>query len=187
MIISIIAVVILLFLSAFFSGSETALTGASQAFVIDQEKNSRNPKAKLLNKLFNKRDNLIITTLVGSNLSNTLATSLSTSVLISLFGKEGVAYATIIMTFLVLVYTDMLPKSYAVRHANKMALLVARPISFFVKLFSPAVWFLQFIVNYTFKLAGASNPDTASSDSLAEVRGAIYMYNGKEAMQEKLC
>ncbi len=185
MIIATIAVVILLFLSAFFSGSETALTGASQAFIVDQEKSARNPKAKLLNKLFNKRDNLIITTLVGSNLSNTLATSLSTSVLISLFGQEGVAYATIIMTFLVLVYTDMLPKSYAVRHANKMALLVARPISFFVKLFSPAVWFLQFIVNYTFKLAGASNPDTASSDSLAEVRGAIYMYNGKEAMQEK--
>ncbi len=185
MIISIVAVVILLMLSAFFSGSETALTGASQAFVIDQEKNAHNPRAKLLNRLFQKRDNLIITTLVGSNLSNTLATSLSTSVLISLFGREGVAYATIIMTFLVLVYTDMLPKSYAVRNANKMALLVASPINFFVRLFSPAVWFLQFIVNYTFKLAGANKNSSSATDSLAEVRGAIYMYDGNDALQEK--
>lgn len=94
MIVSIAAVIAFLLLSAFFSGSETALTGASQAFMLDQEKNEHNPKAKTINRLFKHRDKLIITTLLGSNLFNTMATSLATSVLISLFGSEGVAYAT---------------------------------------------------------------------------------------------
>lgn len=185
MIISAIAVVLLLFLSAFFSGSETALTGASQAFITDQEKNGRNPRARLVNRLFKRRDNLIITTLLGSNLSNTLATSLSTSVLIGLFGSEGVAYATVIMTFLVLIYTDMLPKSYAVRNANKTALLVAPVINIFVKIFSPVVWCLQKIVHLTFRLFGLRQSDSSSHDALAEVRGAIYMYDGKEGRQEQ--
>ena len=185
MIISAIAVLFLLFLSAFFSGSETALTGASQAFITDQEKNGRNPRARLVNRLFKRRDNLIITTLLGSNLSNTLATSLSTGVLIGLFGNEGVAYATIIMTFLVLIYTDMLPKSYAVRHANTMALIVAPWVNIFVKIFAPVVWILQKIVHLTFRPFGIKHEEDTKGGSLAEVRGAIYMYNDKEGRQEQ--
>ncbi len=185
MIISTIAVVLLLILSAFFSGSETALTGASHAFITDQEKNGHNPNARLINRLFNRKDNLIITTLLGSNLSNTLATALSTSILIGLFGNEGVAYATIIMTVLVLIYTDMLPKSYAVSNANKTALLVAPIINVFVKLFSPLVWILLKIVHLTFRLFGLNQEAVSAQDSLAEVRGAIYMYNGKEGRQEQ--
>lgn len=186
MIIAIIAVLFLLLLSAFFSGSETALTGASQAFMLDQEKNEHNPKAKTINKLFRHRDNLIITTLLGSNLSNTLATSLSTSVLIGLFGNEGVAYATIIMTFLVLIYTDMLPKSYSVKNANKVALFVAPLINLMVKIFAPFVWILQKIVHFTFKVFGLNKEQCANDDcGLSEIRGAIYMYDGKGMEQEK--
>ncbi len=185
MIISTIAVVLLLVLSAFFSGSETALTGASQAFITDQEKNGHDPKAELVNRLFKHKDNLIITTLLGSNLSNTLATALSTSVLIGLFGNEGVAYATIIMTVLVLIYTDMLPKSYAVRNSNKMALFVAPLVNVFVKLFAPLVWLLTKVVQLTFKVFGLNPENQTSKDGLAEVRGAIYMYNGAEGRQEQ--
>lgn len=185
MIISVIAVVVLLLLSAFFSGSETALTGASSAFITDQDKNRNNPRAKLVGRLFERKDNLIITTLLGSNLSNTLATSLSTSVLIGMFGREGVAYATVIMTLLVLIYTDMLPKSYAVRNANKMALLVAPLVNLFVKLFSPVVWILQKIVHLTFRIFGLRESGVSGEDALAEVRGAIYMYDGKEGRQER--
>lgn len=185
MIPSIIAVFVLLLLSAFFSGSETALTGASSAFMLDKDKNEHNKKARLINHLFQRRDNLIITTLLGSNLSNTLATSISTSILISLFGQEGIAYATIIMTFLVLIYTDMLPKSYAVRNANHVALFVAPLIKFFVTLFSPLVWFLQKIMQLTFKLFRINKNNCADGNcDFSEVRGAIYMYNGKALEQE---
>ena len=186
MIFSLIPVVVLLGLSAFFSGSETALTGASEAFMVDQEKNGHNPRARIITKLFKNRDKLIITTLIGSNLSNTLATSLSTSVLIALFGSEGVAYATIIMTFLVLIYTDMLPKTYAVSHANRMALAVAPFIRFFVKLFGPFAWLLQKIVSLTFRLFNSRGNACQDNDcGLSEIRGAIYMYQGQEAAQEK--
>ncbi len=186
MIISTIAVLIFLLLSAFFSGSETALTGASEAFMHDKDKKEHNSRAKIINKLFKQRDKLIITTLLGSNLFNTLATSLATSVLIGLFGYEGVAYATIVMTFLVLVYTDMLPKSYSVKHANKVALAVAPMVKFWVYFFSPITYLLQKIVHLTFKIFKLPFNDTNNDEStISEIRGAIYMYNGEQKKEEK--
>ena len=186
MIISTIAVLIFLLLSAFFSGSETALTGASEAFMLDKDKKEHNSRAKIINKLFKQRDKLIITTLLGSNLFNTLATSLATSVLIGLFGYEGVAYATIVMTFLVLVYTDMLPKSYSVKHANKVALAVAPMVKFWVYFFSPVTYLLQKIVHLTFKIFKLPFNDTNNDEStISEIRGAIYMYNGEQKKEEK--
>ena len=186
MIIAIIAVVFLLILSAFFSGTETAMTGASPAIMHDLEKNGNNRRAKTINRLFRHKDSLIITTLLGSNLSNTLATALSTSILISLFGSEGVAYATIIMTILVLIYTDMLPKSYAVRHADNVALSMAPLIDFSVKLFFPLTYILQKIVNVTFQVFGLNKPENRSKNSsLAEIRGAVYMHPDSEGCQEK--
>lgn len=184
MIIALAAVLILLLLSAFFSGAETALTGASSAFMADQAKNPRNSSATLLSKLFQKRDNLTITTLLGSNLSNTLAISLSTAVFINLFGNAGVAYATIIMTFLILVYTDMLPKSYAVTHANKMALTVAPVVYFFVKLFSPAVWVLHKIISITFRFFNI-HKENSDKYNISDVRGTISLYNDSKFAQEK--
>lgn len=186
MLVSVIAVVIFLFLSAFFSGSETALTGASQGFMLDQEKNEHNAKATVINKLFKQRDKLIITTLLGSNLFNTLATSLATSVLIGLFGREGVAYATVIMTFLVLIYTDMLPKSYSVKHANEVALKVAPAVRFWVVLFSPVTYILQKIVHLTFRLFHLQyNGKSSEENAISEIRGAIYMCDGEEIKEER--
>lgn len=180
-----VSVFLLLCLSAFFSGSETALTGASEAYMQDKEKNENNKNAKTINKLFKKRDRLIITTLIGSNLSNTLATSLSTSLLVGLFGKEGVAYATLIMTVLVLIYTDMLPKTYSVQNANKVALFVAPLVNFFVKLFTPVAYVLQKITSLTFKLFRLNNTDSGEEMAISEIRGAIDMYDGLEIREEK--
>lgn len=186
MIIAVIAVVILLILSAFFSGSETALTGASPAVMADKEVEDGNHRAKIINRLFQQRDKLIITTLLGSNLCNTLSTALSTSILISLFGNEGVAYATVIMTVMVLIYTDMLPKSYAVKNANKVALMVAPLIRIVVITFSPLTYVLQKIVNITFNIFGLNKKDIAEEENaVAEIRGAIYMYGGDTIRQEK--
>ena len=186
MIISIAAVILLLILSAYFSGSETALTGASQAYMMDQEKNEDNQKAKVVNRLFAQKDRLIITTLIGSNLSNTLGTALATSVLIDMFGSEGVFYATVIMTILVLVYTDMLPKSYSVLNANTVALYVAPIMRFWVWLFSPLAYVLQFIVRNTFKLFGIKGMrDCDNETRISEIIGAICMYGGGEIKEEK--
>lgn len=186
MLASLIAVLILLLLSAFFSGSETALTGASSAFMHDKEKRDNSLRAKIINKLFESRDKLIITTLIGSNLANTLATALSTSLLISIFGREGVAYATIIMTFLVLIYTDMLPKTYSVQNANRVALHVAPFIKFWVVLFSPLTWLLQKVLMFSCWIFRIENKaDNNLNNALSELRGAIYLIDDEKVAEEK--
>ena len=105
MIITIITIIITLVLSAFFSGSESALTGASEAYMVDKEKNEHNVRAKIVLNILARRSKAVITTLIGSNICNTLGTALTTQLLLEMFGVEGVAYATLIMTFLILIYT----------------------------------------------------------------------------------
>ncbi len=184
--ISIICIIILLILAAFFSGSETAITAASPAFMHEKEKGEGDNNAKKINKLNKDQEKLIGSILLGNNVVNILATSLSTSVLIGLFGAKGVAYATFTMTILILVFADILPKTYAIRNANKMALRFAPAIAFAVYIFSPFVSVLQWIVKNTLKLFKINNSSIITRDALiAELRGAITMQDSKNIKQEK--
>ncbi len=125
-----IAIIILLMLSAFFSGAETALTAASRPRMHELERDG-NRRAGMVNQLRRRQERLIGSILVGNNLVNILASALATSVLIQIFGDAGVAYATLMMTLLVLIFSEVLPKTYAIRHADRMALYAApmlRPV-----------------------------------------------------------
>lgn len=184
--VSLICVIILLILAAFFSGSETAITAASPAFMHDKEKEEGDENAKRINRLNKDQEKLIGSILLGNNVVNILATSLSTSVLIGLFGAKGVAYATIAMTILILVFADILPKTYAIRNANKMSLKFAPAISFAVWIFSPFVSVLQWIVKITLKLFKINNSSIVTRDAvISELRGAIGMQDAKTIKQEK--
>jgi Mg2+/Co2+ transporter CorB len=121
---SIAAIVVLLLLSAFFSGSETALTAASRAQMHSLQK-AGNRRAVIVGQLTRRRDRLIGALLIGNNLVNILASALATAILIAAFGDAGVAYATVIMTALVLIFAEVLPKTYAIRDPNRFALAVA--------------------------------------------------------------
>ena len=121
MLITLSAIFVLLCLSAFLSGSETALTAASRP-LMHQLEQTGDKRAGLVNRLHQRSDRLIGTILLGNNLVNILASALATSMLITLFGKAGVVYATLGMTLLVLIFAEILPKTYAFRNANKMAL-----------------------------------------------------------------
>ncbi len=184
MIITIITIIITLVLSAFFSGSESALTGASEAYMVDKEKNEHNVRAKIVLNILARRSKAVITTLIGSNICNTLGTALTTQLLLEMFGVEGVAYATLIMTFLILIYTDMLPKSYSVENSNKAALFVAPFMSFWMWFFTPIVYILQKIVYFSFKLFGIKE-SCSEEAKISEIRGAICMYDGTEIKEEK--
>ena len=109
-----LAILVLLILSAFFSGSETALTAASRAVMHHLDQNG-DQRAKMVNRLSEDKERLIGAILLGNNLVNILASALATSLLITLFGDTGVVYATVAMTFLVLVFAEILPKTYAIR------------------------------------------------------------------------
>lgn len=182
--ITIICIVAAILLSTFFSCAESAMTGASEAYMADLEKNEHNRRAGIMLKILSKRSQAVITTLIGNNVCNTLGTALSTNLLVNTFGPEGVAYATLIMTFVILIYGDMLPKSYAVENSNKTALAFAPIMRFCMWLFAPVVSVLQKIVAYSFKLFGIKERASGTID-IAEIRGAIDLYQGTEIKQEK--
>ena len=104
------AIFVLLILSAFFSGTETALTGSSK-HVMHQLEKTGNSQAKLVNRLHEQKARVIGTILIGNNLINILASALATSLLIAAFGEAGIVYATIIMTILIVMFAEILPKT----------------------------------------------------------------------------
>ena len=119
------AILALLLLSAFFSGSETALTAASRGKLRAQADRGQVGAARAL-KLTEDSERLIGSVLLGNNLVNILAASLATSLFTQAFGESGVALATLVMTVLVLVFAEVLPKTYAITRPEGAASAVAR-------------------------------------------------------------
>jgi Mg2+/Co2+ transporter CorB len=187
LILSILAIAVLLALSAFFSGSETALTAASRARMHHLERRG-NRRANAVTRLLERKDRLIGSLLLGNNLANILASALATSVLIRLFGNAGVAYATIAMTALVLIFAEVLPKTWAIHQPDRVALAVAPTTRFLVRLFAPVVLSVQALVRLTLRLFGI---DVAAGEGLIsaddELKGAIALHvrEGTMVKQER--
>lgn len=173
LIFTLVAIVALLVISAFFSGSETALTAASRAR-IHRLAGEGGKRAKKVAKLIEDRERLIGGILLGNNLVNILASALATSVLITWFGDEGIFYATILMTALVLVFAEVMPKTYAITNPDKTALAVGPIIGAFVRILAPVVALVQTIVRGIFRLFGV---DIAAGEQVLsaheEIRGTI--------------
>ncbi len=142
--------VLLFILSAFFSGSETAYLSVSRAKVrkLAKEGDSR---AIVLERLLHTPNRVIITILIGNNLVNILAASIATSIAIQVFGSTGVGIATGAVTLVVLLFGEITPKSYSATNAERVALLVAKPIYLLMKLLTPVVAvlsrFAKFVVS----------------------------------------
>ncbi|MEQ5775487.1 HlyC/CorC family transporter [Thalassospira sp. NFXS8] len=179
MTITVIVIFILLMLSAFFSGSETALTAASRSIMHHKEQDG-DVRAGIVNRLRERQERLIGAILLGNNLVNILASAMATSVMIATFGPNGVVYATAAMTALVLIFAEILPKTYALKHADSMALRVARPMKFLVTLFAPVTESIQVIVRATMHLFGGG--DGPGMDSERELRGAIELHADDEVI-----
>lgn len=180
-----IIVFVLLMMSGFFSGSETALTAASRARMHSLEKDGEKG-AKRVNKLIANQEGLIGSILLGNNLVNILATSIATSYLLQIVGESGVAVATMVMTLLVLVFAEVLPKTYALNNADRFAMTVSGPIGIIVKLLRPVVRLVQLLVKATLWVFGIK----AGADALApvdEIRGAINMHaeDGNVEVEDK--
>lgn len=178
---TLLIIFLLLVISAFFSGSETALTAASRPTMHQLEQDG-NQRAAIVNKLHSRKDRLIGTILLGNNLVNILASALATSMMIAMFGEAGIAYATIAMTVLVLVFAEVLPKSYAIDNANRMALTIAPVVRFLVVLLFPLTQTVNAVIWCIFKLFGRNY---GARDSLGrgdeELRGAIELHDRDDA------
>ena len=123
-ILSILAILGLLVCSGFFSGSETAMTGASRPRMHALEQQGSRA-AMIVNQMWQRKERLIGAILLGNNLVNIAASAIATSLAITLLGENGVFAATVVMTLLVLIFSEVLPKTYAIHHADKMAVFVA--------------------------------------------------------------
>ncbi|MGH6825881.1 HlyC/CorC family transporter [Methyloceanibacter sp.] len=171
------AILGLLILSAFFSGSETALTAASRARMHALEQDG-NRHAKIVTYLLSIRERLIGAILLGNSLANIAASALATSLFLNLFGEAGVAYATVLMTVLVVLFAEVLPKTYAIVNADRMALFVAPAVRFVVAVLAPVTRAMQFLVRHTLRLFGASvGDDVEVLSAHEELRGAIDLHH----------
>lgn len=173
------AILLLLFMSAFFSGSETALTAVSKARMLQMAK-SGDRRAGVVGHLIQDRERLIGALLLGNNLVNILAASLATSLFLSLFGQAGVAYATLVMTVFVLVFAEVLPKTVAIGDPDRFSRVVAPVVRPVVGLFSPFVLTVQVIINAILRLLGVSGARDRSAFSAAEeIRGQVDLLHAE--------
>jgi Mg2+/Co2+ transporter CorB len=178
-------IVCLLVVSAFFSGSETSLTATSRARMHELERRG-NWRAGIVQQLTSMRERLIGTVLLGNNVVNIAASALATSMLLQIFGDAGVLYATIGMTLLVLIFGEVLPKTYAIINADRVALLVAPVLRMLVTVFGPIVMTVEYMVKHTLRLFGADiSKATQVLSAHDELRGAIALHHREGTVVKK--
>ncbi len=162
-------ILLLICASAFFSGSETALTSVSRGKLRSRADRGDLSAARAL-KLTDNKERLLAAILLGNNLVNILATALATSMLSRLFGDSGVAIATLVMTILILVFAEILPKSYSVAVPELAATRVSPLMGIVVRLFSPVVGALQFVIDRLLRSLGFNRP---AGESIKDIQDEI--------------
>lgn len=173
---------VLVVVSAFFSGAETALTAASRARMHTLE-NDGSKRAKLVNRLRENKDRMIGGLLLGNNLVNIFAAALATDVLIARFGELGVLYATVGVTLTVLIFSEVMPKTIALLNPERAALAVAPVVAVFIGIFSPVAYAINRVVALLFRIFGVRlSSETGVYEE--ELRGAIELM-GTDGLPEE--
>ena len=182
------SIVGLVILSAFFSGSETSLTSASKPRMHNLAKSGKK-NAKVFEDLFRDKELLICTILFANNLVNVLASALATKILIELTNTDGIFYATIIMTLMILVFGELIPKTLALSKADNYALKISPFIRLLVILLYPLTFTLNFIVYILLKIVGVNysnfKKEEISEKREEELRGAIDLHGEDSSRDEK--
>lgn len=178
-------ILLLLVFSAFFSGSETALTAASRGKLRAQaDKGSRGAERAL--QITEDNERLIGSVLLGNNMVNILATSLATALFTRIFGDGGVALATLIMTLMVLIFAEVLPKTYAITNAETAAAKVSGVIAVIVRVFAPVVSAVRALVRMVLKLFGVqTDPDSNVLAVREEIQGALNLGHSEGVVEKE--
>ena len=166
--------IILVILSAFLSGSETAITATSKARILYKKKQG-SKRAEYVLKILNQKDNVISSLVISSNSVNILASSLATAFFYDIFGVKGIFYSTLIMTVTIVIFAEILPKTYAINKPNRTSLQISYIIYFLNKI----LFVFVFSINKIVRLILSKNEiDTKNSDlqSEEELKGVIDLY-----------
>jgi Mg2+/Co2+ transporter CorB len=170
---ALLLIALCLVLAMFFAAAETAITAFSRARIHHLAKEG-NKRAARLSALESRREQLISALMIGNNTVNILAASLTTALALRCWGEEGVAYATLILTLIVVIFGEVLPKTYAIHHAESLALRWAGGLAFFLRLTSPLTAFLHGLV-HLLKLDAGKDETLASASDL--LRGTIDLHH----------
>ena len=159
---SYLLVVICVALSAFFSGSETALTSVNKKKKKNMAENGNQKAAKTL-RIAENYESMISTVLIGNNIVNIASASLATVIFTVLLGAEkGAAVSTVVMTVVVLICGEVLPKNYAKSNADSLAMAVSGPISVLMVIFKPLVAILNALARFMAKFTGSEDSEKPS-------------------------
>ncbi|WP_286155155.1 HlyC/CorC family transporter [Faecalibaculum rodentium] len=173
--------VILLLLSGFFSSAETSLVAVSRIRIrtLAEEGNHR---AKLLLSIFAHEDKMLSAILIGNNLVNTWLAS-TAATLASGFGGAAVSIATFVITFLILVFGEITPKTMATQNAERLALLYAPVITLLMKLLTPVIWFINLFSSLILRLFGISRESAGPSMTESELRTIVDVSHEEGVIQ----
>ena len=178
----------LIILSAFFSGSETSLTSASKPRMHNLARTGKK-NAKIFEELFRNKEMLICTILFANNLVNILASAIATKILIELTNNEGILYATIIMTLMILIFGELIPKTLALSKADQFALKIAPFMKVLVYILYPLTVTLNFVATSILKIFGVNylnfKKEEVSEKREEELRGAIDLHGEDSSKDEK--
>ena len=176
--------IVLLAISALFSAAETALTGASRGRMHQLEREG-DRAARRVNLLLADQETMIGSVLLGNNLINILATALATRVIAVAFpGDVGVAIATGMMTVLVLVFAEVLPKTLAIVKSDDVARFLSGPTLLVVRVAGPIIYGIQFVLRRCLKVFGINL--SMETDVLAaheEIRGAVEYHHSEGVVE----
>lgn len=181
--IQVVILFILLSISAFFSAAETALTSISKVRV-RHLKEEGVKGASVLEKLISEPKKLLSTVLVVNNIVNIAATSISTSVMVGLFGNQGVAWATAIMTVLILVFGEVTPKTLASNNKEGVSLAVAKILNLSIVIFAPLVFLINLMTTLIFKILRIEDDDPKSLVTEEELK-AMVNFSHEEGVLEQ--
>ena len=165
------SILILLFLSAFFSSSETGMMALNR-FRLKHLIKQKDKSAIRANKLLQRPDRLLGIILIGNNFVNILAAALTTILCLRLFGDSGVFIGSVILTMIVLIFAEVTPKTFAANYAEKVALPASIILKFLQKILYPLVWIVNFFSNSILKLFGVEekqSDDDLSPDELKSI------------------
>ncbi len=177
-------VIVLLAVSAFFAASETALTGASRGSMLRLAKQG-NRDAEIVFELVANRDRLIGALLLGNNIANIGASALATGILTAWFGEVGVLYATAVMTGVVVIFAEVLPKTMAFNAPDRFALRVARPMRLTIAVLGPLLTVIEVVVRVLMRMlgvkVGANQPILSPTERL---RGAVDLLHSEGKVEK---
>ena len=174
-----IILIILLLLSAFFSGSETALMSVNRYKLKHKVKNKESSAYKV-EYLLDNTDRTLGLILLFNNFVNILASAITTLIAIELYGDKGIAFAAGILTFLILVFSEVTPKTFAALHSDKIAYKISFFFYYSLKVFSPIVNFVNFFSRYILKIFGVNKKKIQNDDLSNEEIKTIIQESSKK-------